>query len=202
MCSQGITQFIYIGSGLPSAENTHEVAQKYQPNARVIYVDIDRVAVAHGKPILAGSPDTAFIYGSALEPKDIIAHEETRRLIDFSKPVGVVMMGLLHFFSIEQGQNLLSELQHCLAPGSLLGFTHGTTDGRSEESINQLHDVYAKTPTPLFCRPKPVVEEILKGHKLVAPGLVLLDEWKLDLTEVGKPSPQATRIWYGVVLEV
>lgn len=202
MCSQGVTQFIDLGSGLPSAENTHQVAQKYQPNAKVVYVDIDKVAIAHGKSILGDSPNTAFIFGSALELKDIMAHEETRRLIDFTKPVGVVMMGLVHFFSIEQGQNLLSELNNFLVPGSLLGLTHGTTDGRSEESINQLHDAYAKTSTPLFCRPKPVIEQIFEGYEKVEPGLVLLDEWRMDLAEEGKPSPPATRIWYGTVLQL
>ncbi|KAJ2981173.1 hypothetical protein NQ176_g2189 [Zarea fungicola] len=202
MCSQGVTQFIDIGSGLPSSENTHQVAQKYQAHARVVYVDIDPIAVAHGKSILGDNPDTAFIYGSALEVKKILDDDQTKRLIDFSKPVGIVMMGLVHFFSVEQSRDLLAQLKQCLAPGSLLGLTHGTTDGRSQEAIDQTHAAYAKSPTKLILRPKHSVEEILEGYTKVAPGLVMVDDWRMELAEEGRPLPPSTRIWYGFVLQL
>ncbi|KAH8121394.1 S-adenosyl-L-methionine dependent methyltransferase [Trichoderma asperelloides] len=171
MCFQGIDQFIDMGSGLPSADNTHQVAQRVNPNARVVYVDIDEAAVTFRRQMLSGDPTTAFIQGSVLELEPILNHEETRKLIDFSKPVGVLMMGLLHFFSVDTDQAILKDLQDILAPGSLLSFSHMS-----------------------------VVEQIMEGYSVIEPGLVLMHEWKMDIAEEGEPEAPQTSIMVGVVL--
>lgn len=120
-------------------------------------------------------------------------HNDTRNLLDFLKPIGIIMMGLVHFSSIEQGKRLLAELNQYLPPRSLLGITHGTTDGRSQEIIDQIHDAYARTPTPLILRTKKSIGEILEGWTKVAPGLVML--WRMELGEQDKPSPPSTLLW-------
>ncbi|PTB40942.1 hypothetical protein M441DRAFT_141219 [Trichoderma asperellum CBS 433.97] len=200
MCFQGIDQFIDMGSGLPSADNTHQVAQRVNPNARVVYVDIDEVAVSFGRQMLSGDPTTAFIQGSVLELEPILNHPETRKLIDFSKPVGVLMMGLLHFFSVDTDQAILKDLRDNLAPGSLLSFSHTVSNFLTEEEIRQILDAYARTPTPLIIRDMSVVEQIMKGYTVIEPGLVLMHKWHMDIAEEGEPEAPQTSIMVGVVL--
>ncbi|RFU78691.1 hypothetical protein TARUN_3538 [Trichoderma arundinaceum] len=200
MCHQGIDQFIDIGSGLPSADNTHQVAQRVNSNVRVLYVDIDNAAVTHGRQILSGNPSTAFIQGSVLELEAILNHPETRNLIDFSKPVGVVMMGLLHFFSIETDQGILKTLQENLAPGSLISFTHGVLDYQNKEAVEDLLAAYARTPTPLIMRTMTDIGKIMDGFSSAEPGLVLIHDWRMDMAEEGEPEPSRSWIWAGVVL--
>ncbi|PTB68601.1 DUF574-domain-containing protein [Trichoderma citrinoviride] len=202
MCFQGIEQFIDIGSGLPSADNTHQVAQRVNPNARVVYVDIDDAAVIQGRQILNGDPSTAFIQGSVLELEPILNHPETRNLIDFSKPVGVVMMGLLHFFDIPTDRAILKQLHEDLAPGSLVGFSHGVLDYQNENAIKEVLDAYARTPTPLIMRTMDDIKKIMEGYLAVEPGLVLMHDWKMDMAEEGEPEPPRTLIWAGTVLRI
>lgn len=200
MCFQGIDQFIDMGSGLPSADNTHQVAQRVNPNARVVYVDVDDVAVAFGRQMLSGDPTTAFIQGSALELEPILNNPETRKLIDFSKPVGVLMMGLLHFFSIDTDRAILKNLRDNLASGSLLSFSHTISNFVTEEEIRQVLAVYAKTPTPLIIRDIDVVKQITEGYSVVEPGLVSMHKWKMDIAEEGEPEAPQTSAMVGVVL--
>ncbi|KAL7808184.1 DUF574 domain-containing protein [Trichoderma gracile] len=202
MCYQGIDQFIDIGSGLPSADNTHQVAQRVNPNARVVYVDIDEAAVVQGRQLLKGDPSTAFIQGSVLDLEPILNHPETRNLIDFSKPVGVVMMGLLHFFNADVDRAILQLLRGKLASGSLVSFTHGVLDHQNEDAVRGLLAAYERTPTPLIMRTMDEIKAIMEGFPAVEPGLVLLHDWKMDMAEEGEPEPPKSLIWAGTVLRI
>jgi hypothetical protein len=202
MCYQGIEQFIDIGSGLPSADNTHQIAQRVTPSARVVYVDIDEAAVTYGQQILKDVPSTTFIHGSVLELDQILSHPETKKLIDFSKPVGVVMMGLVHFFSIDAGRDIFAILRKNLASDSLISITHGVTDNLSEAVVKKILDAYARTPTPLIMRPLADVGKIIEGFEAVEPGITLIHEWKTDLAEEGEAEPPKTYVWGGVVVRV
>ncbi|KAL7920148.1 DUF574 domain-containing protein [Trichoderma austrokoningii] len=202
MCYQGIDQFIDIGSGLPSADNTHQIAQRVIPDARVVYVDIDEAAVIYGQQILSELPTTTFIHGSVLELDRILRHQETKKLIDFSKPVGVVMMGLLHFFSIDTGRDIFLTLRNNLAPGSMISISHGITDNLSEDIVQKVLAAYARTPTPLIMRPLVDVEQIIQGFEAVEPGVTLIHEWKPELAEERDTEPPKTYVWGGVVVKV
>lgn len=194
MCYQGIDQFIDIGSGLPSADNTHQVAQRVKPNARVVYVDIDKAAVVQGRQILSGNPSTAFIQGSILDIELIFNHPETQNLIDFSKPVGVVMMGLLHFFEMDTKCGILKFLRENLASGSLLGFTHGVAEYQNEKAVEDVLAAYARTPTPLIVETMADLGIMIEEFSAVEPGLVLLHDWKMDMAEEGEPEPPKSLI--------
>ncbi|KAK1247424.1 hypothetical protein MKX07_002333 [Trichoderma sp. CBMAI-0711] len=202
MCYQGIDQFIDVGSGLPSADNTHQVAQRVNPNARVVYVDIDDAAVIQGRQILKGEPLTAFIQGSVLDLEPILNHPETRNLIDFSKPVGVVMMGLLHFFDKDVDRAILQLLREKLAPGSLVSFSHGVLDYQDKAAVRRLLAAYERTPTPLLMRTMDEIRMIMEGFPAVEPGLVLAHDWKMEMAEEGEPEPPRSLIWAGTVLRV
>lgn len=202
MCYEGIDQFLDIGSGLPSADNTHQIAQRVIPDARVVYVDIDKAAVTYGQQILSDVPSTTFIHGSVLDLDHILSHPETKKLIDFSKPVGVVMMGLVHFFSIDTGRDIFATLRKNLASGSMVSITHGVTDNLSEEVVQKILAAYARTPTPLTMRPLADVEQIIEGFEKVEPGLTLVHEWRPDMAEEGEAESPITHVWGGVVVKV
>ncbi len=97
LLDRGIDQFLDLGSGIPTAGNTHEVAQRRDPAARVLYVDIDPLAVAHGAALLADNPRAAALRADARDPAAILAHPTTRRLLDRDRPIGVLLLTLLHF---------------------------------------------------------------------------------------------------------
>src|SRR5690349_12633055 len=130
---QGIDQFLDIGSGIPTQGNVHEVAQQANPDARVVYVDADPVAIAHSKAILAGNPNAAIVEGELRDPEKICGHETTRRLIDFSRPAGLLLVAVLHFIAdAEDPWRIVATLRDALAPGSYLVLCHGTEEGKPE----------------------------------------------------------------------
>lgn len=133
ICYQGIHQFIDIGFGLPSADNTHQIAQRVIPDARVVHADTDETAVAYDQQILSELPTTTYIYGAVLELDHILNRPETEEFIELPKPVGVVLMGLVHFFSIDTGRDIFSTLRKNLAPRSMISITQGVTDNLSED---------------------------------------------------------------------
>ncbi|OCL02863.1 DUF574-domain-containing protein [Glonium stellatum] len=205
MAKQGIAQFIDIGSGLPTASNTHDVAQQLNPAATVVYVDIDPTAVRQAREIIAAQRQQArvgVVRASALHPGDILAHSETARLIDFRRPVGVVMMALVHFFLPAQYEPMFAAMRNALAPGSYFAMTHGTRDGRSVDVVERTERVYAMTPTPLYLRSKAEIGPIFQGLEMVEPGIVKVDKWKMDEAEEGECQPEVTGIWYGGVGKV
>jgi hypothetical protein len=122
--SQGITQFLDIGSGLPTSQNVHEVAQQASPGSRVVYVDIDQVVVAHAQALLS-SKQVAAISGDLSRPDDILAADEVRRLIDFSQPVAVLLLAILHSIPDDADPfGSVARLRAAMAPGSYLAISH------------------------------------------------------------------------------
>ena len=127
----GIRQFLDIGSGIPTQGNVHEVAQQADPGARVAYVDIDPVVVAHSKALLAGNENAAVIEADLREPAAILDHAVTRRLIDPAQPTGLLLVSILHFIAdAEDPGTLVATLRDALAPGSYLVISHGTNEDR------------------------------------------------------------------------
>src|SRR5215469_16468587 len=126
----GIRQFIDVGSGLPSADNTHEIAQRVARDARVVYVDNDQVAVNHGKALIGVTETTRFIKGDVRDPGQILDHHSVRELIDFSQPVGVLVLSLLHHIAdSEDPDGIARTFRDALAPDSHLVITHFCNPG-------------------------------------------------------------------------
>jgi hypothetical protein len=196
MARQGIRQFIDIGSGLPTAGNTHEIAQEIAPDARVVYVDNDPVVLAHGRALLARDDNTTVITADMHEPADVLRHPKTTRLIDFSQPVGVLLIAMVHFLTVEERPAVMGQLYDALAPGSHVTATHVTTVGKSADAVAQIEAVYATTPTPIFFRDSTEIGHFFDGYELVEPGLVTLDTWRPDPAD---PAPGATKWLYGAV---
>jgi SAM-dependent methyltransferase len=197
MTGQGIRQFLDIGSGLPTQQNTHQVAQESTPNARVVYVDNDPVVLAHGRALLATDAHTTVAAADMRSPTDVLEHPETLSLIDFTEPVGVLMLAMIHFLADEDRPRVMSHLRDALAPGSYLAATHITRDGRSPEVVAQIESIYANTPTPMYLRTHAEIARFFDGFDLIDPGLVTLDAWRPDPQD---HAPKATGGWvYGAV---
>jgi hypothetical protein len=196
MAGQGIQQFIDIGSGLPTVGNTHEVAQQVDPDARVVYVDNDPIVLAHGRALLATDDNTAVATADMHRPAEVLQHPETTKLIDFNEPVGVLMIAMVHFLTLEERTAVMGHVREVLAPGSYLAATHATTDNKSPDAVAQIESVYASTPTPIYFREHAEIARFFDGFDLIPPGLVHLDTWRPDPQD---PAPAATRWLYGAV---
>ncbi|MBF8186941.1 SAM-dependent methyltransferase [Nonomuraea sp. K274] len=196
MARQGIRQFIDIGSGLPTVGNTHEIAQKVIPDARVVYVDNDPVVLQHGRALLATDDNTRVAAADMRRPADVLGHPETVKLIDFSEPVGVLMIAMLHFLTMAERGSVMGQLRDALPSGSYLAMTHVTTDGKSADAVAQIEAAYAPTPTPIYFRERADIMRFFDGFDVVAPGLVTIDVWHLDPSD---PAPAATKWLYGGV---
>ncbi len=171
LVAQGIDQFLDLGSGIPTAGNVHEIAQGLNPAARVVYVDIDPVAVAHSRAILRDNPHAAALLADARQPGAILAHPETRRLLDPGRPLAVLLVALLHFVpDDDQALGLVRELRDALAPGSYLAVSHASYEGMPRELIEQGERLYARTPTPVRSRSRAQIAEFFAGLDPVTDG--------------------------------
>lgn len=189
---RGVTQFLDIGSGIPTFGNVHEVARAACPDARVVYVDHDPVAVAHSRAVLEGVDHAAISSADLREPEKILAGPEVNRLLDLDRPVALLLVAVLHFIVDEENpREAVAALRDALAPGSLLVLTHAAADGgpASPEQRGGIEQLYTKMGSPLRMRSRAEVERFFDGFELVEPGLVPLPDWRPDApTEEEDPS--------------
>ncbi len=199
LAANGVRQFLDIGSGIPTQGNVHEVAQQADPEARVVYVDIDPVAVAHSRAILSGNPNAAVIEADLHDPAKILDDEQTRRLIDFSQPVGLLLVAILHFFpDSDEPHEIVASLRDRLAPGSFLVFCHGTADGLPE-TARAVKEIYDRSVTSaLILRSRAEVTRFFDGFDVVDPGLVFIPQWRPDDPADVPPDPQTYGCLVGV----
>ncbi|MEU7282174.1 SAM-dependent methyltransferase [Streptomyces sp. NPDC045431] len=179
--SEGITQFLDIGSGIPTFGNVHEIAQGARPDARVVYVDHDPVAVAHSKAVLEGNEHAAVVAADLRKPQDILAAPETTALLDLDRPVALLLVAVLHFLEdADDPQRSVAELRDALAPGSLLIVTHASYEGVPvpQERAGGAVGVYRDIRNPLVMRSQEEVTRFFDGFELVEPGVVSMPHWR------------------------
>ena len=177
--SAGISQFLDIGSGIPTQGNVHEVAQQANPAARVAYADIDPVAVGHSKAILTGNQNATVIRGDLREPEQILASPAIRGLLDFDQPIGLLLVSVLPFVAdSDDPWRQVATLRDALAPGSYLVICHGTDDG-DPARMQALGKVYTSSvATQAGGRTRADIQRFFDGFELVEPGLVYISQWR------------------------
>jgi len=194
VADQGITQFLDLGSGLPTNENVHEVAQQVRPDARVVYVDIDPIAVSHGRALLAGK-QTEAVWGDLCRPDGLLADPDIRRLIDFSQPVAVLAVSVLHGIPDESGPaEALARLRAVMAAGSYLVISHAAvspehvvgTEYRSK-AARELADAN-KTSAALPGRGRDEIAALFGDLTLVEPGLTDIWAWRPEARQTEVPN--------------
>jgi hypothetical protein len=179
--AEGITQFLDIGSGIPTFGSVHEVARAVSPEARVVYVDHDPVAVAHSQAVLAGDEHANVLAADLRKPREILDSPQVQALIDQNRPVALLLVAILHFVEdMDDPYTAVTELREALAPGSLLVLTHASYEGvplppeRAEGTV----DVYKGIRNPLVMRSREAIARFFEGYDMVDPGLVPMPQWR------------------------
>jgi SAM-dependent methyltransferase len=197
LAEAGIRQFLDIGSGIPTLGNVHEVAQEANPDSRVIYVDIDPIAVQQSRSLLTGNPYARVIEGDLREPERILYHPDVLQLLDFAEPVAVLTVAVLHFVrDSADPAGIVRRLGDGLVSGSYLVISHlgpdVTPEGRAQQE--RARRLYERTPTPVVIRDAGEIRALLSDDfAVVEPGLVSAGEWHPDPDEADDP-PQPTAL--------
>jgi SAM-dependent methyltransferase len=198
MVDAGVRQFLDIGSGIPTVGNVHEIAQKLAPDARVVYVDIDPVAVEHSRLILAGNDRAAVIQEDLRRPRAILDHPDTRALLDLDQPVGLILAAILHVIPDQDDPHgIVALLRDALCPGSYLAISHATADSRPEEA-RAVERLTKQTTTPGTMRGRAEVMRFFTGFDLVEPGLVWTPLWRPDSPDDVGDHPERLSTYAGV----
>jgi SAM-dependent methyltransferase len=174
----GIRQFLDIGTGLPTADNTHEVAQGVHPDARIVYVDNDPSVLAHARALLLGTAEgaTAYIDADLRKPKLILADHTLSDTLDLSKPVALVLVAVLHFLRGDEAYQVVQTLLDRLVPGSCLVLSHGCLDGIDADQRAKLQD--SKSVDDFTNRSEQEIARFFRGTRLVDPGLSVISRWR------------------------
>jgi SAM-dependent methyltransferase len=187
----GVRQFLDIGSGIPTQGHVHEVVQLAAPDARVVYTDIDPVAIAHSQALLNGQARAAIVEADLREPRTALERAEGTGLIDLGQPTGLLLNAVLHFLPDEADPwGIVRTLRDALAPGSYLAVSHGTEEGRPEVAKGAEDIYHGAVSANLSMRSRPAILRFFDGFDLVEPGLVELPSWRA-------PEPPTPGVFWG-----
>jgi hypothetical protein len=190
----GVTQFLDIGTGIPKENNVHEVAQAEEADPRIVYVDWDPIVLAHAHQLLRGTREgtVSYIYGDLHDPQAIL--REAAKTLDFSKPVAVMLFGILHFFSdADDPRGVIGQLLEPLPAGSGLALSHLASDLHPAEMAETFNRLNARLAETVTLRSHDEVAALLTGLDLVEPGVVQTARWRPD---PGAATP-ASQVWVG-----
>jgi hypothetical protein len=181
LADNGMRQFLDIGSGIPTVGNVHEIAQGVWPESRVVYADIDPVAVSESLEILEGNAHAIAIRADVRSPRAVLGHPQVRRMLDFDQPVAVLLCAVLHFVPDDaEAKAAVTELMDAVPSGSYLVVSHtGTEEPFEHDDVDKIQGVYKRqTATPVTMRTRSEVSAFFDGLELVEPGLVWLPQWR------------------------
>jgi len=193
---EGIRQFLDIGTGIPTANNTHEVAQSVAPDCRVVYVDNDPVVLSHARALLTSQPEgaTDYIDADLRDTRKILA--QAARTLDFSRPVAVMLIAIMHAIGDDEDPYaIVATLMEAVPPGSYLALSHVASDivpAQAADMIGRLNRLMYEKTSP---RPRAEVAHFFDGLSMVQPGVVRVQQWRPD-TEAEATTP--SNMWGGV----
>lgn len=176
----GVRQFLDIGTGIPNRDNVHAVAQAVAPESRVVYVDSDPIVLAHSHALLDGSPQgaTAFVNADLRDPGSVL--EKAAQTLDFTLPVAVLLVAVLHFVEGEAACEVVRDLMSATSPGSFLVVSHGAADIEAEDMAKLAAQLSERSQETLVWRTHEQVVRFFDGLRLVDPGVVPVDWWHPD----------------------
>jgi hypothetical protein len=180
LVDRGVRQFLDLGSGIPTVGNVHDVALAADPGCRVVYVDIDPVAVLHGRALLQDRPEATAVHADLRDPRGLFEHAEVQAHLDLAQPIAVLMVAVLHFVPDQDDPAaIVAGYRDTVADGSYLAICHAS-DGARPELAAEHRAIYASTGTPMTMRSRDQVETMFTGFELVDPGVVYMALWRPD----------------------
>jgi SAM-dependent methyltransferase len=189
VAARGIGQFIDVGAGLPTALNTHDIAQAVNPQARVAYVDNDPIVISHARGLLAKSPEVIAVPGDMRDPGNILADPELTGLVDLDEPACVILSAVLHFTDAGQARNVAAAFARALTPGSYVIISVGSGSRAEGENFTS-----AYTAAPIYIHSQDEILSFFDGLDLVPPGVVAVRLWTGDGLALDAEAPTATFI--------
>jgi trans-aconitate methyltransferase len=202
--AMGVRQFLDIGSGLPTRNNTHQAVHRATREARVVYVDNDPLVRVHAAALLSNAGDTRFVTADLRDPDRVLNHPQTRELIDFSKPVGLLMTAVLHFVADgSDPRGLVARYVAELSPGSYLALSHITADQKPPAAVRAILDIYENATQQIYMRSRAEVQGFFDGLDLVPPyegaraAVTYVGEWGAEDAELA--DSDGSRWCYGGV---
>jgi hypothetical protein len=184
LVDQGIEQFLDIGTGIPTVGNVHEIVQSVNPEAHVVYVDIDPVAVAHSRTILQGNPRVVAIQGDARKPKELLENPELQALIDFSRPIGALFIAVLHFVPEDDlAYNSVYTLRDSLPSGSYIAISHSTYENAPADIFERIMKIADQSAVTYKQRTLAEMKRFFEGLEIVDPGVVYVPLWRPETPE-------------------
>jgi hypothetical protein len=193
----GVRQFLDIGTGIPAAGNTHEVAQQIAPESRVVYADYDPVVLAHARTLLTSSPvgTTEYIHADLRDTGKILA--QAARTLDFAKPVAVTLLAILHALpDSDDPYAIVARLMDAVPSGSYLVISHAGSDRLEQETQETINDSWSgRVQQEFTLRSRAQVSRFFDGTDLIEPGLVAVEEWR---PEPGAAAEGQSTVWCAV----
>ena len=193
---RGIRQFLDIGTGIPTANNTHEVAQRAAPESRIVYVDNDPIVLSHAKALLKSTPEGACAYLDAdlRDPDTILAGAADT--LDFGQPIAVMLIAVMHFVGDDaEASAIMNRLMAACVPGSYVALSHAASDIDAVQMAEMIRRLNESTAEKTTLRDRAGVTRLFDGLELVEPGVIRAAEWRPD-TDLEAASPAA--LWGGV----
>ncbi|MGH4013556.1 MAG: SAM-dependent methyltransferase [Pseudonocardiaceae bacterium] len=198
----GIRQFLDIGSGIPTVGNVHEIAQQADPQARVVYVDNEPVAISHSELILEDNDRATAILADMRDPAGILEHPKTRQVLDFDAPIGLLMITVFHYVSdSDDPMELLARYREALVPGSYLALSHLRADVDSAD-VDGVVKLMKNSPNPIYPRTRAAIADLFTGFELLEPGLVPTPQWRPGATREAEGVPSDDPLLAGVGIKL
>lgn len=183
LVANGVSQFVDLGSGLPTAGNVYDVARRVDPEARVVHVDVDPAVVAHSR-CMVSAPNAAMIEADLRDPEAVLDNSVSRGLLDLHRPIGLLMLFVLDFVPYDEDlPGLLARYRERMAPGSYLVVSHTTVDS-GVDPYTKAQDLYRKYAIEVFPRSRREVSSLLAGFELAEPGVVCVPAWRPETVSV------------------
>ncbi|MFG2683838.1 SAM-dependent methyltransferase [Streptomyces sp. NPDC048392] len=192
----GVRQILDVGTGLPTEPNVHQVARAVAPETRVAYVDNDPIVSTHSRALSDDDPDTSVVLADLRDPRAILDHPDVRAVIDFDRPVALLLVAVVHFVAdAEDPAGIMATLRDALPTGSYLVLSHATGDVHADRREDAAA-VYKSATASMNLRPHAEVLGLFGDFTLVEPGLVRVTDWRPD--EVRGPGAPPIGIYGGV----
>ncbi|KIH98243.1 hypothetical protein LP52_13700 [Streptomonospora alba] len=185
----GIRQFLDVGTGLPTADNTHEVAQRLAPESRVVYVDNDPLVTVHARTLLTSTPEgaTDYLQADLRDTRTIL--DRSAETLDFAAPIGLMLLGVVnHIVNDAEAYAAVARLVRALPAGSYLALTHSTAEIHGEPMLEVMREMNERGGTPITARSREQIERFFDGTELLEPGVVSCSLWRPEPSEEGAPN--------------